>query len=150
MPVLLRRLLPALLAASAVWPAPSPAQDAPPSIADRTAGMERLPGLIPLHWDAATGTLWMEIARFDDDLLYVRSLAAGVGSNDIGLDRGQLAQAAHVGALRRDITRFLEAPADGAEAWEPPPAPPGSPIGGPGRHWRPEPFCSQWAGPARW
>ena len=90
MPVFLRRLLPALLVVSAVWPAPSLAQDPPPSIAERTAGMERLLGLLPLHWDAATGTLWMEIARFDHDLLYVRWLATGVGSNDIGLDRGQL------------------------------------------------------------
>ena len=95
MPGLLRRLLPALLAASAVWPVPGSAQ-APPSIAERTVGMERRPGLLPLHWDAGTGTLWMEIARFDDDLLYVRSLAAGVGSNDIGLDRGQLGATAIV------------------------------------------------------
>ncbi len=95
MPVLLRRLLPALLAALASWPASGLAQ-APPSIAERTAGMERRPGLLPLHWDAATGTLWMEIARLDQDLLYVRSLAAGVGSNDIGLDRGQLGATALV------------------------------------------------------
>ena len=95
MPALPRRFLPALLAALALWPAPAPAQ-APPSIAERTAGMERLPGLIPLHWDAGTGTLWMEIAGFDRDLLYVRSLAAGVGSNDIGLDRGQLGATAIV------------------------------------------------------
>ena len=96
MPGLLRRLLPALLVALAVWPAPGLAQDAPPSIAERTAGMEWLPGLLPLHWDDATGTLWMEVARFDQDLLYVRSLAAGVGSNDIGLDRGQLGATAIV------------------------------------------------------
>ena len=97
MPGLLRRLLPALLAASAVWPVPGSAQDLP-SIAERTVGMERRPGLLPLHWDAGTGTLWMEIARFDHDLLYVRSLAAGVGSNDIGLDRGQLGATASCGS----------------------------------------------------
>ncbi len=60
-----------------------------PSIEDKVAAMERLDGLLPLYWDAAAGTLYMEIARFDEDVLYVRGLAAGLGSNDIGLDRGQ-------------------------------------------------------------
>ena len=51
--------------------------------------MERLDGLLPLYWDAAAGVLYMEISKFDEDVLYVRGLAAGLGSNDIGLDRGQ-------------------------------------------------------------
>ena len=116
MPVVSRRFPSALLAALAFLPipgaglaGPSAAPAAargfttggrqahrPPSVAERTAGMERLSGLLPLHWDAVTGTLWMEIARLDHDLLYVRSLAAGVGSNDIGLDRGQLGATAVV------------------------------------------------------
>ncbi len=94
--VLLRRFLPVLFAALASWPMPGLTQEPVASIAERTAGMERLPGLLPLHWDAGTGKLWMEIARFDHELLYVRSLAAGVGSNDIGLDRGQLGATAIV------------------------------------------------------
>ena len=49
---------------------------------------------------------------------------------DAAGDFDRVAHAAHTSALRRDITRFLEAPADGAGAWEPPAAPPGSPIGG--------------------
>lgn len=50
--------------------------------------MRKLDGFLPLYWDAATGRLWMEISRWNTDLLYVPSLPAGVGSNDIGLDRG--------------------------------------------------------------
>ena len=98
MPVLLRRFLPVLPAALAFLPIPGLAQepDGRPPIAERTAGMERRSGLLPLHWDAGTGKLWMEVARLDHDLLYVRSLAAGVGSNDIGLDRGQLGATAIV------------------------------------------------------
>ena len=97
MPASPRRFLPVLFAALACWPTPAQAQAQDrPSIAERTAGMERLSGLLPLHWDAGAGTLWMEIARLDHDLLYVRSLAAGVGSNDIGLDRGQLGATAIV------------------------------------------------------
>ncbi len=66
------------------------AQDKPiPTIATKTAGYQKLDGFIPLYWEAKTGKLWMEIPRFDTDFLYIDSLPAGVGSNDIGLDRGQ-------------------------------------------------------------
>ncbi|MDX2031315.1 MAG: zinc-dependent metalloprotease [Blastocatellia bacterium] len=60
------------------------------TISGRTAGTRKIDGYIPLYWDAANGKLWMEISRFNTELLYVGSLPAGVGSNPIGLDRGQL------------------------------------------------------------
>jgi hypothetical protein len=60
-----------------------------PSIEERTAGMQKLDGYFPLYWDERGGTLWLEIGRFDTDFLYATGLAAGLGSNDIGLDRGQ-------------------------------------------------------------
>ena len=60
-----------------------------PSIEERTAGMQKLDGYFPLYWDERTGSLWLEIARFDSDFLYATGLASGLGSNDIGLDRGQ-------------------------------------------------------------
>ena len=81
------------LLASASSPAVAQAR---PTIAEKTAGMEALDGFVPLYWDGDAGTLWMEIARFDSELLYIRSLAAGVGSNDIGLDRGELGASAVV------------------------------------------------------
>jgi Domain of unknown function (DUF5117) len=68
---------------------PQPAA-APPSIEDRTAGLARLDGFFPLYWDERAGALWMEIPRLSSEVLYVSALAAGLGSNDIGLDRGQL------------------------------------------------------------
>ncbi len=61
-----------------------------PSIAEKTSGMEELDGLFPLYWDADLGRLWMEIPYFDTEVLHVNGLAAGLGSNDIGLGRGQL------------------------------------------------------------
>ncbi len=61
-----------------------------PTIAQKTAGAQAMPGFFPCAWDAQEGKLWLEIDRFDTDFLSVESLAAGVGSNDIGLDRGQL------------------------------------------------------------
>ncbi len=60
-----------------------------PTIEERTAGMTRIDGYFPLYWEEKAGNLWLEIPRFDTDFLYSTGLAAGLGSNDIGLDRGQ-------------------------------------------------------------
>jgi len=60
-----------------------------PSIEERTANMQKIDGYFPLYWDERTGNLYLEIPSFDTDFLYVTGLAAGLGSNDIGLDRGQ-------------------------------------------------------------
>lgn len=60
------------------------------SLSARTAGWQKIDGYIPIYWDAANGKLWMEIARFNTEILYQTSLPAGIGSNPIGLDRGQL------------------------------------------------------------
>jgi hypothetical protein len=59
-----------------------------PTIEEKTAGMRKLDGYFPLYWDESTGNLWLEIGRWDADFLYASGLAAGLGSNDIGLDRG--------------------------------------------------------------
>lgn len=65
------------------------AQTALPTIAEKTAGLEHKDGFIPEYWDVRTGKLWLEIPQFDADLIYAVSLPTGIGSNDIGLDRGQ-------------------------------------------------------------
>jgi len=54
--------------------------------------MQKLDGFFPMYWDERTGSLFLEIPRFDSDFLYSTGLAAGLGSNDIGLDRGQSGQ----------------------------------------------------------
>src|SRR5262249_22152747 len=72
--------------------AQAPAGGPPPSIESRTQGMQKIDGYFPLYWDDRTGNLWLEIPRFDADFLYTTGLAAGLGSNDIGLDRGQSGQ----------------------------------------------------------
>jgi hypothetical protein len=46
-------------------------------------------GFVPYVWDEAAGKIWLEAARPGQEFLYVTSLPAGIGSNDIGLDRGQ-------------------------------------------------------------
>ena len=47
-------------------------------------------GFFNFTWDEKKGTIMLEIDKFDTEFLYVNSLPAGMGSNDIGLDRGQL------------------------------------------------------------
>jgi len=61
-----------------------------PSIASKTEGMKRYPGYFTFFYDEASGKIWLKIDKFNQDFLYVHSLPAGLGSNDIGLDRGQL------------------------------------------------------------
>jgi len=61
-----------------------------PTITEKVAGMEKFPGYFPFYWDARAGKLWLEIDKWNTEFLYVESLPAGIGSNDIGLDRGQL------------------------------------------------------------
>src|SRR5689334_15679098 len=68
--------------------APGPGETKGSPIADKTAGTEKLTGYFNLYWDAKAGRMWLEIPRWDSEFLYVNSLPAGVGSNDIGLDRG--------------------------------------------------------------
>jgi len=60
------------------------------TITERVAGMEKFPGYFTFYWDARAGKLWLEIDKWNTEFLYVESLPAGIGSNDIGLDRGQL------------------------------------------------------------
>ena len=60
------------------------------TIGSKTSGLQKLDGYMPLYWDATGGRIFMEIARFNTELLYQVSLPTGVGSNPLGLDRGQL------------------------------------------------------------
>lgn len=62
------------------------------TIATKTAGMQKFTGFFTFYWDAKTDKIWLEVdkSRFDREFLYAVSLPQGVGSNDIGLDRGQL------------------------------------------------------------
>ncbi|HVS13865.1 MAG TPA: zinc-dependent metalloprotease [Thermoanaerobaculia bacterium] len=70
------------------------------SWAETVAGAQHLDGFVDLYWKESEGKLYLAIDRFDEELLYVTSLPAGIGSNDIGLDRGQLG-ATRVIELRR-------------------------------------------------
>ncbi|NJC27569.1 zinc-dependent metalloprotease [Neolewinella antarctica] len=60
------------------------------SIAEVTDSLEKMEGYFDFYWSDEEGKVYLEVKNFDEDFLYVNSLAAGLGSNDIGLDRNQL------------------------------------------------------------
>ena len=60
------------------------------SIAEKTKTMELHKGYFNYYWDAAQGKIFIVVDKLETPFLYVNSLPAGLGSNDIGLDRGQI------------------------------------------------------------
>jgi hypothetical protein len=86
---MIRTLIAFLIAVVAL---PVAAQERQPdkTIAAKTSGLEKLDGYVPLYWDQSSGKLLMELTRFNTEMLYQVSLPTGVGSNPLGLDRGQL------------------------------------------------------------
>ncbi len=72
-------------------PAPKPASKPLPTIAEKTSNMQGFPGFFTDYWDAREGALWLRIdsAKWDMPFILYESLPNGVGSNDIGLDRGE-------------------------------------------------------------
>lgn len=65
------------------------AQGLPP-IADAVANATPMQGYFNLYWHAGSGKLYWEIDKLDTEFLYQVSMASGLGSNPIGIDRGQL------------------------------------------------------------
>ncbi|HEY3288114.1 MAG TPA: zinc-dependent metalloprotease [Gemmatimonadaceae bacterium] len=85
------RLSLAAVAAAALAASAAPAQQPTPvatSIAARTAGLERRDGFIPVYLNDRTGAVWLELPGDATRALFMTTLATGLGSNDLGLDRG--------------------------------------------------------------
>ncbi len=62
----------------------------PSTYETKTQKMQAFKGYFNFFWDEKEGKIWLEIDKIDKEFLYVHSLPSGVGSNDIGLDRGQI------------------------------------------------------------
>src|SRR5579871_6518980 len=59
-----------------------------PTIATATARLEKRDGFIPVYLNDRTGQILLEIPRDSTRVLMLATLATGLGSNPIGLDRG--------------------------------------------------------------
>ena len=57
---------------------------------EKTKNMIRQVGFFNFFIDDAAGKIWLDIDKIGQEFLIVNSLPAGLGSNDIGLDRGQI------------------------------------------------------------
>ena len=67
------------------------AQDAGlPSIAEKVEGTEAIEGFFNLYWDSGEGILYWEMDTAQGEFLYQVSMGSGLGSNPVGIDRGQL------------------------------------------------------------
>ncbi len=58
------------------------------AIEEKTKHMKPYTGFFNFYWDDSTGKIWLQINKLDTEILYQTSLPAGLGSNDVGLDRG--------------------------------------------------------------
>ena len=61
-----------------------------PPISGQLPNFDHFDGFVDMYWDEKKGRLLLKIEAFDEPFLYQSSLARGVGSNDLFLDRGQL------------------------------------------------------------
>jgi hypothetical protein len=73
---------------------------APPTIEEKISGMMPLEGFFDLYWDDRTGKLHWEVDTNQGEFLYQVSLSSGLGSNPVGLDRGQLGMTAVLKPIR--------------------------------------------------
>lgn len=89
-----------------------------PTVGKKTEGFERRDGLMPLYLDRPRGHVYLEVpAKLPQSgeigrYLYVEGITTGMGSNPVGLDRGQIG-ATHVVTVKLVGGRVL------VEAWNP-------------------------------
>ncbi len=79
-----------LFSCAASTPTAQKEQDEKPGLDTRLAGLKQYKGFIDFYYDEKQDKVFLLLDTLNAEFLYVVSLSAGVGSNDIGLDRGQL------------------------------------------------------------
>lgn len=92
-----------LILLAACGPSPTAGTD---DITAKIGSFDHLPGFFDLYWDSKAGRLIIAVDEFEETFLYQSSMARGVGSNDIGLDRGQLGST-RVVSFRRSGPKIL-------------------------------------------
>ena len=72
------------------WVWSSEVDGATESVESVLLNTQQMPGFIPLHWDNEEGRLYANISDIEGPFIYYNGLSHGLGSNDLGLDRGRL------------------------------------------------------------
>ena len=57
---------------------------------EMTKNFQKFNGYFDFYYDDVADKVYLQVDDLEKDFLYVYSLSSGIGSNDIGLDRGQL------------------------------------------------------------
>jgi len=57
---------------------------------ENSKNYKKFEGFFTFYYDQGSGKVFMEVQNLEKEFLYVYSLSSGLGSNDIGLDRGQI------------------------------------------------------------
>lgn len=65
-------------------------------ILDSIDDLKKHEGFFNYYYSAKEDKIYLEVEKLDSEFLYVPSLSTGIGSNDVGLDRGQLGNEAVV------------------------------------------------------
>ncbi|MBA2249229.1 MAG: DUF5117 domain-containing protein, partial [Chitinophagaceae bacterium] len=81
-----------------------------PSIAEKTKNLASYKGFFNFFWDDKSGKLFIQVDHLDSQFIYQTSLPAGLGSNDVGLDRGILGNTYVVKFSRTGNKIFLVEP----------------------------------------
>ncbi len=58
--------------------------------------LQKYKGFFNFEYSEKEDKIFLEVKDLDTDFLYIHSLSTGIGSNDVGLDRGQLGNEAVV------------------------------------------------------
>lgn len=92
----------ALSSACAIRTVSSPATSTQAATAAAADG-----SLLPVRYDAATGKVFLTIPRLNEELLYLNTLATGLGARAVGLDRGEVGTSALVRFERHGARVYL-------------------------------------------
>jgi hypothetical protein len=83
------------------------ASAAAPTYAELTAPLQAQPGFIDVFRDSAKARVLLSVVALDTPFLMITSLPYGLGSNDVGLDRGQAGDVKLVRFVRHGERLFL-------------------------------------------
>ena len=71
---------------------------------------KKFTGFFDFYYEPSSDKILLEVDKIDYEFLYVPSLSSGIGSNDIGLDRGQLGRERIVKFIKRGNKLLLIEP----------------------------------------
>ncbi|MDX2415209.1 MAG: DUF5117 domain-containing protein, partial [Bacteroidales bacterium] len=60
------------------------------SISTNVKNMKKYEGYFTFYYDTDAGKVFLETDKLNEEFLYISSITAGLGSNDVGLDRNSL------------------------------------------------------------